>query len=171
MALWGSADSKTATGTVSITSPAGAVTFSSSQTLRIGDVIRVSGEDYVVVIIPSTQPATTGYTARAGVQGATMTARTTQAFTLSEKPIFVAVSESADTVGNSGDDTKVYGVDTVEIGIANAAGSSRAGVQHAGWVRRVAGTGGRAGRIQYETLVASGSITGDQGDDTQFPDA
>ena len=45
------------------------------------------------------------------------------------------------------------------------------GVQHAGWVRRTVGTGGRAGRVQYETLVATGTITGDQADDNQLPDS
>jgi len=42
---------------------------------------------------------------------------------------------------------------------------------HSGWIKRTAGTGGRAGRVQYETLVAGGSITGDTADDTEFPDA
>jgi hypothetical protein len=37
-------------------------------------------------------------------------------------------------------------------------------VAHAGWVRRVVGTGNRSGRIQYETLVAMGSIAGDAED-------
>lgn len=37
-------------------------------------------------------------------------------------------------------------------------------IAHAGWVRRVVGTGNRAGRIQYETLVAMGSISGDAED-------
>lgn len=41
---------------------------------------------------------------------------------------------------------------------------------HAGWVLRTVGTGGRAGRVQYETLVAMGSITGDS-DDTVFKDS
>jgi hypothetical protein len=36
---------------------------------------------------------------------------------------------------------------------------------HAGWVKRTVGTGGRAGRVQYETLVAGSSIVGDQEDD------
>jgi len=45
------------------------------------------------------------------------------------------------------------------------------GSQHAGWVRRTVGTGGRAGRVQYETLVAMGSMTGDQADDVQFRDS
>jgi hypothetical protein len=44
------------------------------------------------------------------------------------------------------------------------------GVAHAGWVLRTVGSGGRAGRVQYETLVAMGSITGDS-DDTVFKDA
>lgn len=44
------------------------------------------------------------------------------------------------------------------------------GAPHAGWVLRTVGTGGRAGRVQYETLVAMGSITGDS-DDTVFKDA
>ena len=42
---------------------------------------------------------------------------------------------------------------------------------HAGWVRRTIGTGGRAGRVQQEVLVAMGSMTGDQSDDIQYPDA
>jgi hypothetical protein len=42
---------------------------------------------------------------------------------------------------------------------------------HAGWVRRIVGTGGRAGRITHETLVAMGSIAGDAADDSVMPDA
>jgi len=45
------------------------------------------------------------------------------------------------------------------------------GSQHAGWVRRTVGTGGRAGRVQYETLVAMGSMTGDQSDDIAYRDS
>ena len=45
------------------------------------------------------------------------------------------------------------------------------GAAHAGWVRRTVGTGGRAGRVQTEVLVAMGSMTGDQADDIQYPDA
>ena len=175
MALWGSQDLKSQTGSGTFTVASGAVSFSVGQTLRVGDVIRAtaSGEEYVIVTVPTTQPATSGYVARPGVQGATMTDRsaiTSANWTISEKPVFVSAAESGTSSGDSGDSAKVYGVDTAEITVANASGSSRAGVQHAGWVRRVAGSGGRNGRIQYETLVASGSITGDQGDDTQFPD-
>lgn len=45
------------------------------------------------------------------------------------------------------------------------------GVAHAGWQRRTVGTGNKAGRVFYETLVASGSITGDADDDTILPDS
>jgi hypothetical protein len=45
-------------------------------------------------------------------------------------------------------------------------GTNRGG--HAGWVLRKEGTGGRAGRVHIETLVAMGSMTGDGDDDTQF---
>jgi hypothetical protein len=54
---------------------------------------------------------------------------------------------------------------------------------HAGWVLRTEGTGGRAGRVQYETLVAMGSLgaqtaaygtpalVADNGDDNIFHDS
>lgn len=41
----------------------------------------------------------------------------------------------------------------------------------AGWNIRTVGTGGRAGRVQYECLVAMGSIGSDGSDDTILPDA
>ena len=41
---------------------------------------------------------------------------------------------------------------------------------HAGWNLRVEGTGGRAGRVQYETLVAMSSISNDASDDAVVPD-
>src|SRR6056300_1365859 len=62
----------------------------------------------------------------------------------------------------------VFGVSAAEM--ADATGEASA-VTHAGWVLRKEGTGGRAGRVQYETLVAAGSITGDSvTDDTQLPE-
>lgn len=43
----------------------------------------------------------------------------------------------------------MYGVDANEISVDP-------GVAHTGWVLRTAGTGGRAGRVQTEVLVAGG---------------
>jgi len=59
---------------------------------------------------------------------------------------------------------------TGETAAVSAVLSRGAGVTHAGWVVRTVGTGGRAGRVQYETLVAMGSMTGDASDDALFKD-
>jgi hypothetical protein len=56
-----------------------------------------------------------------------------------------------------------WGVDATEAGVTNVNG-------HAGWVLRTVGSGGRSGRVNEETLVAIGSMTGDS-DDTVYPDA
>ena len=46
------------------------------------------------------------------------------------------------------------------------------GAAHTGWVLRTVGTGGRAGRVQYETLVAfGGNFSSDASDDAILPDA
>ena len=50
-------------------------------------------------------------------------------------------------------------------------GALHHGVSHAGWVVRKVGEGGRAGRVQYETLVAMGSMTLDGEDNNYFPNA
>jgi len=68
-------------------------------------------------------------------------------------------------------------------GYVTVGGAKNKGVSHAGWVIRTEGTGGRAGRVQYETLVAMGSLgaqtagfgtaatTSDASDDTILPDS
>jgi hypothetical protein len=343
MALWGNKDGKTASGTVTIVGETGAVTGSSTAfttEAKVGNFIRVAGEDYRITAIADD----TNATVVAAKHGATMTGRSGDAYTLSEKPVFVSAAESSGSAsGVHGDTTKVYGVDAisngenyaaaglvVEVAIAvagtgyietptvtfsggggsgaaatatvsggsvtaltltnngssyedlptvnidvprrtiatsavnttseeitytghglangealkyyanggtaiggltnattyyairtgantfklaatrddaiaevavvlnitgtgnnaqyfdltdattatavatlgggNGEGESRSNITHTGWVRRTVGTGGRAGRVFYETLVAGGSITGDQADDMRFPD-
>lgn len=62
-----------------------------------------------------------------------------------------------------------FGFDTTEQqAVSGASGIS--GPTHAGWVLRTEGSGGRAGRVFYETLVAMSSISGDD-EDTVAPDA
>jgi hypothetical protein len=56
-------------------------------------------------------------------------------------------------------------------GAVTLGGGRVRGIAHAGWVLRTEGTGGRAGRVHYEVLVASSSITGDASDDAVLPDA
>lgn len=60
-----------------------------------------------------------------------------------------------------------YGVDVGEAQAARAGADTKAA--HAGWVLRTEGTGGRAGRVHNEVLVAMASIGGDA-EDTAFAD-
>jgi len=60
---------------------------------------------------------------------------------------------------------------TTATGAAVVGGAQNKGVAHAGWVVRTVGSGGRAGRVQYETLVAMGSIVPDGSDDDVLPDS
>jgi hypothetical protein len=64
------------------------------------------------------------------------------------KPKFLNTAEKALT----------FGVDTAEMDAERSQGTAPT---HAGWVLRTEGTGGRAGRVFQETLVAMGSMTGD----------
>ena len=80
-------------------------------------------------------------------------------------------------ISGTGNDAQYFDLidETTATAVANVGGGTEgaesvSNITHAGWVRRTVGTGGRAGRVQYETLVAMGSITGDQSDDKQFPD-
>jgi hypothetical protein len=73
---------------------------------------------------------------------------------------------TASTISETGHSLRGETALTGQAVISGIAGK----VAHAGWVRRIVGTGGRAGRIQYETLVAMGSIEGDA-EDTVAKDA
>lgn len=55
-----------------------------------------------------------------------------------------------------------FGVGVTETGATS-------GVTHGGWVLRTVGSGGRAGRVFHETLVATGTISNDS-EDTAYPD-
>jgi hypothetical protein len=55
-----------------------------------------------------------------------------------------------------------FGVDSNEIAVNPE-------VAHTGWVLRTVGSGGRAGRVMHEVLVAGG--IGSDSEDTVFPDA
>ena len=60
-----------------------------------------------------------------------------------------------------------FGVTVDEMAAGRAAGERPAA---AGWVLRTEGSGGRAGRVFSETLVAMKTISGDASDDNQFPE-
>lgn len=79
-------------------------------------------------------------------------------------------------------ETHTFTGDTA-TGVIVVGGAKNKGVAHAGWVLRKEGTGGRAGRVEYETLVAMGSLgaqtapfgtpalVADASDDTALPDS
>lgn len=74
----------------------------------------------------------------------------------------------------SGDSTTAAGATLTgetATGVVTVGGAKNRGIAHSGWVIRTEGTGGRAGRVQYETLVAMSSIATDGSDDTVLPDA
>ena len=163
MALWGNKDSKTASGTIAIASPGGAVTGSSTSfttQARIGDYIRVSGEDYLITAIASNTAATV----RAGVPGATLTVVNAGAsYTLSEKPASVTTAESAGSAsGVHGDPTKVFGMDTTEVaaGGDNVTAVSVA-VSGTGYleVPGVAFSGGGGSSAAATATIAGGAVS------------
>lgn len=85
-------------------------------------------------------------------------------------------ANQADLFGNTTADAYITGVTVGQFGVdtteqKSARGNRQPRPAHAGWVLRTEGSGGRTGRIQYETLVAFGSLTGDASDDTTLPDA
>ena len=57
------------------------------------------------------------------------------------------------------------------LGLGNDGDTNTTEISHVGWVKKTVGTGGRAGRVQYETLVAASSISGDASDDIALPDS
>lgn len=159
MSLWGMKDSKTTAGTCAVTD-AGAVTGASGadlSTYNVGDFLRVGSNDYVFTAIASASAATV----RSATGSTTIPASTAAAYEVSEKPLYTVYSENIDAA-------LIYGADETEVGITTGEGKR---IAHAGWVKRTAGSGGRAGRIHYETLVAASSISGDAADDTPLPDS
>jgi hypothetical protein len=72
--------------------------------------------------------------------------------------------------GNTRPGTFVANLAVGQFGVTTGEASANPKIPHAGWVLRKEGTGGRAGRVTYEVLVAAGSLTGDASDDTYFPD-
>ena len=158
MSLWGNKDSKTVAGTCAVTD-AGAVSGSGGadlSTYAVGDFLRVGANDYVFTAIADA----TNATVRSATGSTTIPASSAAAYEVSEKPLSTVYSENIDAA-------LIYGADKTEVGIA---GEGKR-VAHAGWVKRTAGSGGRSGRIHYETLVAMSSISGDAGDDSQLADS
>ena len=96
----------------------------------------------------------------------------------------IAITKAPGTGGNStGSANGATLQGETATGKLTVGGAKNDGAAHAGWVLRTEGTGGRAGRVQYEVLVAMGSLgkqsaaygtaatTADASDDLVLPDA
>jgi hypothetical protein len=65
----------------------------------------------------------------------------------------------------------IVGDTATAVAVLTGRGYTR-GAAHTGWILRTVGTGGRAGRVQYETLVAfGGNFSNDGSDDAILHDA
>ena len=178
MALWGTKDSVYADGTVAVNFSTLKVvgtgtTFNTAGLIQAGDIItcgagQTQGEAIITAVdsgtvlsILNTDNFAAGLTTVIG--GA--------AYNITQKP----KSTLKDT---NYEGSEIYGVDTTEQGVANAAsGDARKyAPAHAGWVgittyNQVNADGTVTLRVKTETLVAGSSITGDAADDTQLPDS
>jgi len=174
------ATSGTLVATVATSGTAGQFTCGAS-TLAVGDRVKITGTNtgtgtitgyatgntYKVSAVTGTSPSVTGFTLTTEAAGAIVTTAGT----------LVGLTYTTETVidiSGTGNNAQYFEIQaTADQATATAALGDGAvgGSQHAGWVRRTVGTGGRAGRVQYETLVAMGSMTGDQSDDIAFRDS
>lgn len=160
--------------TITIAAPAN-TTFNANTAVTGGtgngsnNVIALSSAGAFVINDPITYRVATGNTAVAG-----LTSGTTYYVQFANSTV-VALSATAggsrialtpSTVSETGHALQgATATGTVTVG-----GAQNKGIPHTGWVLRTEGTGGRAGRVQYEVLVAGG-IVSDGSDDTILPDA
>ena len=168
MALWGNKDDKTSAGTVNVWANGQVVGtstfFADPAVAKVGDYITIdaTGQNLRITEITSN----TIVTVVPGTAGESVTnVSAGGAFALSEKPVYVSMYTVGTGVGEGA--ANVYGVS-----IAEQAANVDAGIQHAGWVRRMvsAGAGGIGTRVRYETLVAMSGINGDALDDSVLMD-
>jgi len=170
--------------TATITDTAGAFGIATSDgNLAVGDRVvitgtltgtatitgYVDGNIYEVSAVTGAAPANTAFTLTDEDGTALVTtAGTLEGLTLTGYTII-------DLTG-TGNDAQIFEKigETAATAIAGrGAGATSGGPAHSGWVKKTEGVGQRAGRVQYEVLVAlsKNGITGDAADDIPFPDA
>ena len=175
---------RTALAGVAISGTAGQFTCTAT-TLAVGDRIRITGTlggtgtitsyatgtIYTVSAVTGTSPSVTGFTLTTEADVAIVTTAGTPTG-LTYTPFTIVLLSGT---GNNSQYFELQATADQATAVASLGagvdGSTGTTLTHAGWVRRTVGTGGRAGRVQQEVLVAMGSITGDQSDDIQYPDA
>ena len=170
MSLWGTKDTVYSTGNVNVNVTTGVVTRQSGtinwSSIEVGQVITIDGTHEG--IIESIDVATgnsaqltigTEYLPSANISNKTYEIREIPKSTLHDTNYAVG---------------EIFGVDTTEIGVANAAsGNARKfAPPHSGWVGITSYTDMHGNlRVKTEVLVANSTISGDSGDDTILPDS
>ena len=168
MALWGTKDTVYSTGNINVnvttgvvTKQSGSIAWTSGNGVKVGQVLTVEGSEGVIESIDSATQLTIGteYLPAANISNKT--------YEIREKP----KSTLHDSNWGAGE---IYGVDTTEITVANAAsGNARKyAPPHAGWVG-ITTYNDNAGnlRVKSEVLVAGSTISADSGDDALLPDS
>ena len=168
MALWGTKDTVYSTGNVNLTAStgvvakqSGSIAWTSGNGVKVGQVITIDGTtEGVIESIDSATQLTIGTEYLSGNLS-------NKTYEIREKP----KSTLHDSNYASGE---IYGVDTTEITVANAAsGNARKyAPPHAGWVG-ITTYNDNAGnlRVKSEVLVAGSTISADSGDDALLPDS
>jgi hypothetical protein len=172
---------RTALAGVAISGTGGEFTCTAT-TLAVGDHIVIggtvtgtgsitshtAGKIYEVSAVTGTSPSVTGFTVTQE-DGTAVVSTVGNGTGLTYTPYTIVM------ISGTGNNAQYFEIQAAaDQATATASLGSGAGgttLTHAGWVRRTVGTGGRAGRVNQEVLVAMGSMTGDQADDIQYPDA
>ena len=171
MSLWGTKDTVYSTGKVNcttagvLTKQSGSIAFTAGNGVKVGQVVTLAtdGAGQGQGIIKSIDSATQLTLTNLDLPGA---------FT----DVDYEIRETPKSEVNGGRFAigEVFGVDTTEITVANAAsGEARKyAPPHAGWVGITTYNDMHGNfRVKHEVLVAGSSITGDSGDDTILPDS
>ena len=171
MPLWGTKDTVYSTGKVNcttagvLTKQSGSIAWTAGNGIKVGQVVTLAtdgagpGQGVILSIDSATQLTLTNL----DLPGAF----TNVDYEIRETPV-------AEVRGGNFGINEIFGVDTTEITVANAAsGEARKyAPAHAGWVGITTYTDQHGNtRIKTETLVAGSSITGDSTDDTILPDS
>jgi hypothetical protein len=171
MALWGTKDTVYSTGKVNcttagvLTKQSGSIAFTSGNGVKVGQVVTLATDGAGVGegVIKTITSATALQLTNLNLPGAF----TDVDYEIREKPVYTVQDSHHDA-------SKIYGVDTTEMSVANAAsGNARKyAPPHAGWVG-ITTYNDNAGnlRVKHEVLVAGSSISADSGDDTLLPDS
>jgi hypothetical protein len=153
-----------------------------ASTLAVNDHVVISGTNagsgtitgyttgtiYEVSAVTGTSPNVTGFTLVDEAGSAIVTTAGTLTG-LSFKPYTIVMISGT---GNNAQYFEIQETADQATAVADLGSGEPASITNPGWVLKTVGTGGRAGRVQYETLVAGRSlISGDADDDLEAPDA